>query len=151
MIGRPFDPEERRSMKNSELAKQFAERHRQSKPLVLPNVWDAGSARLMRSLGAEAIATTSSGLAWAYGYPDGDKLPIEVQVSDNGPGVDAALVDHIFEPFVTSKPNGQGLGLALVSKLVRDMNGRITYERDEKAGLTHFRVHLPMARQEKSK
>jgi two-component system nitrogen regulation sensor histidine kinase GlnL len=79
------------------------------------------------------------------------KLPIEVQVSDNGPGVDAALVDHIFEPFVTSKPNGQGLGLALVSKLVRDMNGRITYERDEKAGLTHFRVHLPMARQEKAK
>ena len=67
-------------MKNSELAKQFAERHRQSKPLVLPNVWDAGSARLMRSLGAEAIATTSSGLAWVHGYPDGDKLPIEVHV-----------------------------------------------------------------------
>lgn len=79
------------------------------------------------------------------------KLPIEIQVSDNGPGVDPALVDHIFEPFVTSKPHGQGLGLALVSKLVRDMNGRITHERDEAAGLTHFRVHLPMARQEKAK
>jgi two-component system nitrogen regulation sensor histidine kinase GlnL len=79
------------------------------------------------------------------------KLPIEVQVTDNGTGVDAALVDHIFEPFVTSKPNGQGLGLALVNKLVRDMNGRITHERDEAAGLTHFRVHLPMARQEKAK
>ena len=74
------------------------------------------------------------------------KLPIEVQVSDNGPGVDPALADHIFEPFVTSKPNGQGLGLALVRKLVRDMDGRITHERDEAAGLTHFRVHLPMAR-----
>jgi two-component system nitrogen regulation sensor histidine kinase GlnL len=79
------------------------------------------------------------------------KLPIEVQVSDNGPGVDHGLADHIFEPFVTSKPNGQGLGLALVSKLVRDMNGRITHERDDAAGLTHFRVHLPMARQEKAK
>lgn len=79
------------------------------------------------------------------------KLPIEVQVSDNGPGVDTALAGHIFEPFVTSKPNGQGLGLALVSKLVRDMNGRITHERDEAAGLTHFRVHLPVARQEKGK
>jgi two-component system nitrogen regulation sensor histidine kinase GlnL len=79
------------------------------------------------------------------------KLPIEVQVTDNGPGIDAALAGHIFEPFVTSKPNGQGLGLALVSKLVRDMNGRITHERDEAAGLTHFRVHLPMARQEKAK
>lgn len=74
------------------------------------------------------------------------KLPIEVQVSDNGPGLDPALADHIFEPFVTSKANGQGLGLALVRKLVRDMDGRITHERDETAGLTHFRVHLPMAR-----
>jgi len=74
------------------------------------------------------------------------KLPIEVQVTDNGPGIDPALVDHIFEPFVTSKPNGQGLGLALVNKLVRDMSGRISHERDEGAGLTHFRVHLPMAR-----
>lgn len=74
------------------------------------------------------------------------KLPIEVQVSDNGPGVDPALRDHIFEPFVSSKKNGQGLGLALVSKLVRDMDGRITHERDEAAGWTHFRVHLPMAK-----
>jgi two-component system nitrogen regulation sensor histidine kinase GlnL len=74
------------------------------------------------------------------------KLPIEVQVSDNGPGVDPALADHIFEPFVTSKPNGQGLGLALVRKLVRDMDGRITHERDEAAGQTHFRINLPMAR-----
>ena len=73
------------------------------------------------------------------------KLPIEVQVSDNGPGIDPALREHIFEPFVSSKPNGQGLGLALVNKLVRDMNGRITHERDEAAGLTHFRVQLPMA------
>jgi two-component system nitrogen regulation sensor histidine kinase GlnL len=79
------------------------------------------------------------------------KLPIEVQVTDNGPGIDPALADHIFEPFVTGKPHGQGLGLALVSKLVRDMNGRLTHERDETAGLTHFRVHLPMAHQEKAK
>jgi two-component system nitrogen regulation sensor histidine kinase GlnL len=79
------------------------------------------------------------------------KLPIEVQITDNGPGIDPALAGHIFEPFVTSKPHGQGLGLALVNKLVRDMNGRITHERDDAAGLTHFRVHLPMARQEKAK
>lgn len=75
------------------------------------------------------------------------KLPIEVQVSDNGPGFDPSVRDHIFEPFVSSKKNGQGLGLALVTKLVRDMNGRISHERDEAAGLTHFRVHLPMAKQ----
>ena len=74
------------------------------------------------------------------------KLPIEVQVSDNGPGVDPALREHIFEPFVSSKKNGQGLGLALVNKLVRDMDGRIGHERDESGGWTHFRVHLPMAK-----
>jgi two-component system nitrogen regulation sensor histidine kinase GlnL len=72
------------------------------------------------------------------------KLPIEVQVSDNGPGIDPALGDHIFEPFVSSKKNGQGLGLALVHKLVRDMDGRISHERDQTGGWTHFRVHLPM-------
>jgi len=73
------------------------------------------------------------------------RLPIELRVSDNGPGVDPAMRDHIFEPFVTTKKSGQGLGLALVRKLVRDMNGRITHERDENAGWTHFRIHLPLA------
>lgn len=74
------------------------------------------------------------------------KLPIEVQVSDNGPGIDASLREHVFEPFVSSKKNGQGLGLALVNKLVRDMDGRIGHDRDETGGWTHFRVHLPVAR-----
>ena len=73
------------------------------------------------------------------------RLPIELRVSDNGPGVDPAMRDHIFEPFVTTKKTGQGLGLALVRKLVRDMNGRIGHERDDAAGWTHFRVHLPLA------
>ncbi len=73
------------------------------------------------------------------------RLPIELRVSDNGPGIDAALRDHIFEPFVSSKKSGQGLGLALVRRLVGDMNGRVTYDRDESAGRTHFRVHLPIA------
>ena len=80
--------------------------------------------------------------------PGGGKpvaLPIELRVSDNGPGVDPALREHIFDPFVSSKTQGQGLGLALVRKLVRDMNGRITCERDDEAGMTHFRVHLPLA------
>jgi two-component system nitrogen regulation sensor histidine kinase GlnL len=73
------------------------------------------------------------------------RLPIELRVSDNGPGVDPAMREHIFEPFVTTKKTGQGLGLALVRKLVRDMNGRISHERDEAKGWTHFRVHLPLA------
>jgi 2-methylisocitrate lyase-like PEP mutase family enzyme len=44
--------------------------------LVLANVWDAMSARLVASLGARAIATTSAGIAWSNGYPDGDRLPV---------------------------------------------------------------------------
>lgn len=74
------------------------------------------------------------------------RLPVEITVSDNGPGIDPAMRDHVFEPFVSSKQSGQGLGLALVRKLVRDMNGSIHHDRDTKNGLTHFRVHLPLAR-----
>jgi two-component system nitrogen regulation sensor histidine kinase GlnL len=73
------------------------------------------------------------------------RLPIEMRISDNGPGIDPALRDHVFDPFVSGKKNGQGLGLALVQKLVREMKGRITHDRDDAAGLTHFRLHLPVA------
>jgi two-component system nitrogen regulation sensor histidine kinase GlnL len=73
------------------------------------------------------------------------KLPIEITVSDNGAGIDKRVRDHVFEPFVTSKKSGQGLGLALVRKLVRDMNGRIGHDRDESNGLTHFRINLAVA------
>ena len=54
----------------------FRDLHR-SGLLILPNAWDGGSAALMRSLGAKAIATTSAGVAWALGWPDGDALPVE--------------------------------------------------------------------------
>jgi len=73
------------------------------------------------------------------------RLPIELRVSDNGPGIAPELRDHIFEPFVSGKKSGQGLGLALVRRLVSDMNGRITHDRDETGGWTHFRIHLPLA------
>lgn len=90
----------------------------------------------------------ASGLAFsAIRFGRAVRLPIEITVSDNGPGVDPAMRDHIFEPFVSSKPSGQGLGLALVRKLVRDMNGSISHERDAKRGITRFRVHLPMVSQ----
>lgn len=56
-------------------ARRFHELHREGL-LRLPNAWDAGSARLVESLGAKAIATTSAGVAWAHGYPDGDALPV---------------------------------------------------------------------------
>lgn len=46
--------------------------------LLLANAWDAGSARLMESLGSRAVATTSAGVAWAHGYADGDHLPVRL-------------------------------------------------------------------------
>lgn len=60
------------------LAEVFHALHHGVNALVLPNAWDAGSARLMESIGAQAIATTSAGAAWAHGYPDGDILPVPV-------------------------------------------------------------------------
>ena len=71
-------------------------------------------------------------------------LQIEIQVIDNGPGVPETLRDVLFNPFISSKRSGQGLGLALVDKLVRDMNGLVQYERDKGAGRSIFRVLLPM-------
>jgi 2-methylisocitrate lyase-like PEP mutase family enzyme len=53
----------------------FRNLHQGPALLMLPNAWDAGSARLIESLGAQAIATTSAGLAWSRGYADGNTLP----------------------------------------------------------------------------
>jgi len=61
----------------SKLAKTFQDLHSSSSLLVLPNAWDAGSARLFENTGAKAIATTSAGVAWALGYLDGNVLPVE--------------------------------------------------------------------------
>ncbi|MCP1469713.1 two-component system nitrogen regulation sensor histidine kinase GlnL [Sphingobium sp. OAS761] len=71
-------------------------------------------------------------------------LPIEILIVDNGPGVPDHILDHLFNPFITGKRDGQGLGLALVDKLVRDMNGFVQYSRDADAGESTFRVLLPM-------
>jgi len=53
----------------------FRALHRRDFALVLPNVWDAATTVIARDAGAEAIATTSAGIAWACGYPDGEALP----------------------------------------------------------------------------
>jgi len=70
-------------------------------------------------------------------------LPISVSVRDNGPGVAEAVRATLFEPFVTTKRGGQGLGLALVAKLVADHGGLI--ECDSRPGRTVFRLSLPVA------
>jgi 2-methylisocitrate lyase-like PEP mutase family enzyme len=60
-------------MKQAELAKQFRQLHTQ-RPLILPNAWDAASARVIEAAGAQAIATTSAGVSWSLGRPDGQNL-----------------------------------------------------------------------------
>jgi len=57
-------------------AEQFRDLHHGDRPLLILNGWDAGSARIFERAGAAAIATTSSGVAWARAYPDGQRLPL---------------------------------------------------------------------------
>jgi 2-methylisocitrate lyase-like PEP mutase family enzyme len=64
-----------RTLRQRDLAGRFHLLHREGL-LLLPNAWDAGSARVIESLGAKAIATTSAGVAWSHGYADGDLLPV---------------------------------------------------------------------------
>ncbi len=73
------------------------------------------------------------------------KLPIEIAITDNGPGVPAHIVDELFSPFVTTKRDGQGLGLAIVRKLIQQMNSRVVFERDNATSTTIFRLFLPVA------
>jgi two-component system nitrogen regulation sensor histidine kinase GlnL len=68
-------------------------------------------------------------------------LPLQVTVRDNGPGIPEPVRATLFEPFVTTKRGGQGLGLALVAKLVADQGGLI--ECDSRPGRTAFRLSLP--------
>lgn len=70
-------------------------------------------------------------------------LPLSVSVIDNGPGIPPDVQDHLFEPFVTAKQNGSGLGLALVSKIIGDHNGVIDFKSNN--GNTMFRVLLPVS------
>ena len=70
-------------------------------------------------------------------------LPLEICVRDNGPGVPADIGASLFEPFVSSKSSGSGLGLALVAKVIGDHGGIIEFESHPRR--TTFRVLLPLA------
>src|SRR5215217_354481 len=70
-------------------------------------------------------------------------LPLEIIVEDNGPGIAADTLPFLFDPFVTTKTNGSGLGLALVAQIVGDHGGVI--DCDSRPGRTRFRILLPVA------
>ena len=70
------------------------------------------------------------------------ELPLVVTVRDNGPGIRDDIRQGLFDAFVSSKPSGSGLGLALVAKIVGDHGGLIEVE--TRPGRTEFRLHLPV-------
>ena len=99
--------------------------------------------------GAEDGAEIQLGTAYRHGvrvHVPGTRermsLPLEISIADNGPGVPEELQSHIFDAFITSKPGGTGLGLALVAKLVRDHGGVVEFESAPRR--TVFRVRLPV-------
>jgi 2-methylisocitrate lyase-like PEP mutase family enzyme len=88
-------------------------RHLHDDFLLLPNAWDAGSARLIESLGAAAIATTSAGVAWSRGYADGNALPLEALLI-----VAREIVRIIDVPLTVDIEGGYSSDPATVAKVV---------------------------------
>ncbi len=69
-------------------------------------------------------------------------LPLQIEVVDNGPGIAPDMLDQVFDPFVTGRENGTGLGLAVVSKIIAAHNGAVSVA--SRRGHTTFRISLPL-------
>jgi two-component system nitrogen regulation sensor histidine kinase GlnL len=70
------------------------------------------------------------------------QLPLQVTVQDNGGGIPEELRPHLFDPFVTTKPKGTGLGLAMVAKIISAHGGVIEFE--SQTARTVFKIMLPI-------
>jgi len=101
---------------------------------------------------AEAVASKDGEISITTGYQHGlrfarpgsdqrTQLPLVIAVTDNGEGIPEDIQAHLFDPFVTTKSSGTGLGLALVGKIVGDHGGMIEFTSEP--GCTAFRIYLP--------
>jgi len=98
--------------------------------------------------GGEIILTTTyqHGVRFAIsGNNARVHIPLTVSIKDNGPGIPDEIQSCLFDPFVTTKPNGRGLGLAMVAKIIGDHGGVIEHQRDERRKFTEFKIMLPIA------
>ncbi|MFN4281912.1 MAG: two-component system sensor histidine kinase NtrB [Alphaproteobacteria bacterium] len=96
--------------------------------------------------GGEVVLATAYQHGVRLALPGTDthvQLPLLVSVQDNGDGIPEDLRPHLFDPFVTTKVNGTGLGLALVAKIIGDHGGIIEFANLPTKG-ANFRVHLPI-------
>lgn len=106
------------------------------------------AAEMVPKNGGEIILKTAYQHGVRFAMPGSQSrvhLPLSVTVQDNGPGIADEIKAHLFEPFVSAKKSGSGLGLALVSKMVGDHNGVIDFE--SRPGRTMFRILLPVSDQ----
>lgn len=102
---------------------------------------------------AEAVSTKDGEITISTGFRRGVRLavkgsegrvhlPLMVAISDNGPGIPDDIGSHLFDPFITTKVGGTGLGLPLVAKAVNDHGGVVEFDTGEEG--TTFRVFLPV-------
>jgi two-component system nitrogen regulation sensor histidine kinase GlnL len=113
----------------------------------LPAVNGNRAAEAVPEQGGEIELSTSyqHGMRMAFAGASDNRvhLPLVVSVADNGNGIPDDLRPHLFDPFVSTKHNGKGLGLALVAKVVGDHGGVIEFVSEPRR--TVFRVYLPVA------
>jgi two-component system sensor kinase FixL len=91
----------------------------------------------------EALGGSANGLIEVSAVPV-DRNLAEVIVRDNGPGLGEAIKARLFEPFVTSKATGMGVGLSICRSIVEDHGGRLIMEENDTGGVT-FRFTLPVS------
>ena len=95
-----------------------------------------GKVRVITSYAIHAISSSSMQARERY-------LPLQIDIIDNGPGIPEAISEILFEPFISNKAEGSGLGLAVVASAIAEHGGVVRAESND--GETHFQILLPIS------